>query len=88
MKLHGIENPSTSTKASDSSLCWMSALENTEKAGPDDRYADVYVDTTKSKEVYWIWLEMARPGSQENGLRRPEVFERPFRPDRKSFFAE
>jgi Fe-S-cluster-containing dehydrogenase component len=34
------------------------------------------------------WLEMTHPGPLENGLRRPEVFERPFWPDREMLFVE
>jgi anaerobic selenocysteine-containing dehydrogenase len=67
--------------------CWHQAV-YLEKARPEDRYGDVYVDTEKSKEVYRRWLAMTRPGPLENGLRRPEVFERPYRPDREVFFVE
>ena len=67
--------------------CWHNAV-YVEKARSGDRYADVYVDIEKSKEVYRRWLAMTRPGPLQNGLRRPEVFERPFRPDRKTFFVE
>ncbi len=67
--------------------CWHNAV-YLEKAHPEDRYGDVYVDTGKSKEVYRKWQAMTRPGPLENGLRRPEVFERPFRPDRDMFFVE
>ena len=31
---------------------------------------------------------MIRPGLLENGLRRPEVFDRPYRPDRAKFFVD
>jgi len=67
--------------------CWHQAV-YVEKAHPGDKYADVYVDTQKSMEVYRKWLAMTRPGPQEDGLRRPEVFERPFRPDREMFFEQ
>jgi len=67
--------------------CWHNAV-YLEKARPDDRYGDVYVDTEKNKEVYRKWLEMTRPGPQEDGLRRPEVFDRPYRPDRGMFFVD
>jgi hypothetical protein len=30
---------------------------------------------------------MTRPGPLENGLRRPEVFDRPYRPDREVYFV-
>ena len=66
--------------------CWHQAV-HLKKAHPGDRYGDVYVDTEKSKEIYRRWLSMTRPGPLENGLRRPEVFDRPYRPDRDVYFA-
>src|SRR4029453_3532510 len=41
------------------------------KAHADDRYADVFVDTQRSMEVYREWLAKARPGPGPGGLRRP-----------------
>ena len=41
------------------------------KAGPNDRYGDILVDTNKSHEVYRRWLEIARPAPGPDGLRRP-----------------
>jgi anaerobic selenocysteine-containing dehydrogenase len=67
--------------------CWHQAV-YLEKARPEDHYGDVYVDTEKSKAAYRRWLAMTRPGPLENGLRRPEVFERPYRPDREVFFVK
>lgn len=67
--------------------CWHQAV-FVEKALPGDRYGDVYVDTNKSKEVYRRWLAVTRPGPLENGLRRPEVFDRPYRPARETFFVD
>jgi anaerobic selenocysteine-containing dehydrogenase len=66
--------------------CWHQAV-YVEKAREGDRYGDVCVDTKKSLEVYRRWLAMTRPGPLENGLRRPEVFDRPFRPAREMFFV-
>lgn len=66
--------------------CWHQAV-FVEKAREGDRYGDVYVDTKKSLEVYRRWLAMTRPGPLKNGLRRPEVFDRPFRPAREMFFV-
>jgi anaerobic selenocysteine-containing dehydrogenase len=66
--------------------CWHQAV-YLEKARPEDRYGDIYVGTEKSKETYRRWLEMTRPGPLENGLRRPEVFDRPYRPDREEYFV-
>ncbi|MGH3086523.1 MAG: molybdopterin-dependent oxidoreductase [Rubrobacteraceae bacterium] len=67
--------------------CWHNAV-HVERAKPDDDYGDVYVDLEKSKAVYKKWLDMTRPGPINGGLRRPEVFDRPYRPDRESFFVE
>lgn len=65
--------------------CWHNAV-YVEGAGPEDRYGDVFVDTAKSREVYRRWLSMTRPGPQEDGLRRPEVFDRPYRPVREAYY--
>ncbi len=51
-----------------------------ERAGPDDRYGDVVVDTAKSMEVYRKWLELARPAPGPDGTRRPFWLFRPYRP--------
>ena len=67
--------------------CWHQAV-YLEKVRPGDHYGDIYVDTEKSKAAYRRWLAMTRPGPLENGLRRPEVFERPYRPDREVFFIK
>jgi hypothetical protein len=67
--------------------CWHQAV-YVEKARPGDQYADVYVDTEKSKEVYRRWLAMTRPGPLEDGLRRPQIFDRPYRPDEEFFYTE
>ena len=67
--------------------CWHQAV-YLEKVRPGDHYGDIYVDTEKSKAAYRRWLAMTRPGPLENGLRRPEVFERPYRPDREVFYIK
>jgi len=66
--------------------CWHQAV-YVEPAREGDRYGDVYVETAKSLEVYRRWLSMTRPGPHDSGLRRTEVFDRPFRPAREMFFA-
>jgi anaerobic selenocysteine-containing dehydrogenase len=65
--------------------CWHNAV-YVETARPEDRYGDVYVDSAKSREVYHRWLAMTRPGPQKDGLRRPEVFDRPYRPARGAYY--
>ena len=59
--------------------CWHQRV-TLEKAGPDDRYGDIFVDTAKSHEVYKEWLAMTRPAPGPGGLRRPPWFDRPLRP--------
>ncbi|MFQ5720475.1 MAG: hypothetical protein ACE5IK_13095, partial [Acidobacteriota bacterium] len=51
-----------------------------ERARPDDRYADVYVDTNASMTVYREWLALARPAPGPDGLRRPLWLARSVRP--------
>ncbi len=59
--------------------CWHQKV-RLEKAGPDDRYGDIYVDTAKSHDAYKEWLGMTRPAPGPGGLRRPLWFDRPLRP--------
>jgi len=59
--------------------CWHQRV-TLEKAAPDDRYGDIFVDTAKSHEVYKKWLAMTRPAPGPDGLRRPLWFDRPLRP--------
>jgi anaerobic selenocysteine-containing dehydrogenase len=59
--------------------CWHQRV-TLEKAGPGDRYGDIYVDTATSHEVYKEWLAMTRPAPGPDGLRRPLWFDRPLRP--------
>ena len=47
--------------------CWHQMV-RVEKAGPDDRYGDIFVDTNLSFAVYQRWKALARPGA---GARRP-----------------
>jgi len=57
-----------------------------EKAHPEDKYGDIFVDTNKSMEVYKEWLKMTRPAPGPDGLRRPLWFKRAFRPDEETFY--
>ncbi len=45
-----------------------------------DRYGDVFVDTTKSHEVYLEWLAKTKPGPGPGNLRRPMWLDRPVKP--------
>ncbi|MFT5477249.1 MAG: hypothetical protein ACI8Y8_002594, partial [Planctomycetota bacterium] len=59
--------------------CWHQKV-RVERAHADDRYADVFVDTNKSREVYREWLKKTRPAPGPGGLRRPLWMNRPLRP--------
>jgi anaerobic selenocysteine-containing dehydrogenase len=61
--------------------CWHQ-LVTVRKAGPDDRYGDIRVDTRRSMEIYREWLDMARPAGRfsPDGTRRPLWFKRPLKP--------
>jgi hypothetical protein len=56
-----------------------------ERARPDDQYADVEVDTTKSMEIYREWLALTRPAPGPGGLRRPLHFARAVRPAAEAY---
>ena len=59
--------------------CWHQRV-TIKPAEPDDRYADVVVDTNKSMEVYREWIAMTRPAPGPDNLRRPLWFARAVRP--------
>ncbi len=59
--------------------CWHQRV-TLEKAGPDDAYGDVMVDTAASHQVYQEWMARTRPAPGPGGLRRPLWFDRPLRP--------
>jgi anaerobic selenocysteine-containing dehydrogenase len=65
--------------------CWHQKV-RVEKAGADDRYGDVFVDTVKSHEVYQRWLELTRPAPGPGGLRRPLWMPRAYRPATTAFY--
>lgn len=48
----------------------------------------MYVDTEKREEVYRRWMAMTRQGTLQSGLRRTEVFDRPYRLNHEMFFVE
>ena len=58
------------------------------KAGADDRYGDIAVDTAKSFEVYREWLAKARPAPGPGNLRRPLWLPRAFKPDASAYRLE
>jgi anaerobic selenocysteine-containing dehydrogenase len=67
--------------------CWHQKV-RVLKAGPDDRYGDIEVDTDRSFEVYRQWLAMARPAPGPDGLRRPLWLPRAFKPDASAYRLE
>ncbi len=67
--------------------CWHQKV-RIEKAHPEDRYGDVFVDTEKAFQVYREWLKMARPAPGPNGLRRPLWLNRPLRPVEELFYLK
>ncbi len=67
--------------------CWHQKV-TLAKAGPGDRYGDVFVDTNKSMEVFREWLKLARPAPGPGGLRRPLWFPRPVKPDLSAYKME
>ncbi len=59
--------------------CWHQKV-RVERAPAGDRYGDVFVDTTRSMELYREWMAMTRPAPGPGGLRRPREILRAFRP--------
>ena len=64
--------------------CWHQKV-SLEPARPGDRYADIFVDIAKSREVYREWLAKTRPTLGPDGQRRPEFLMRPVKPKRRAF---
>jgi hypothetical protein len=58
------------------------------KAGPDDSYGDIVVDTNKSQEAYQRWLGLTRPAPGPGNLRRPLWLLRPYKPLPTAFDAD
>jgi anaerobic selenocysteine-containing dehydrogenase len=64
--------------------CWHQKVTVT-RAGADDRYGDIVVDTEKSFEVYRQWLALTRPAPGPGSLRRPLWLPRAFKPDASAY---
>ncbi|NOX63712.1 MAG: molybdopterin-dependent oxidoreductase [Chloroflexi bacterium] len=62
--------------------CWLQKAVKVEKAHPEDRHGDVWVDTNRSMEVYRQWVAMTRPATEvsPDGTRRPYWLKRPLKP--------
>jgi anaerobic selenocysteine-containing dehydrogenase len=67
--------------------CWHQKV-RLEKARPEDKYGDIFVDTNKSFEVYKKWIAMTRPAPGPNGLRRPLWMKRALRPAEETFYIK
>lgn len=58
--------------------CWHKKV-LVEKAGPEDKIGDVFVDINRTWEVYKAWRDqLTRPGPGPEGYRRPKWFPRPW----------
>jgi anaerobic selenocysteine-containing dehydrogenase len=66
--------------------CWHQAV-RVRKAGTDDRYGDIAVDTRRAAEVYRTWLALTRGADRysPNGTRRPYWLMRPLRPTKDAY---
>ncbi len=67
--------------------CWHQKVKVT-VAEPEDRYGDVFADTTKSMAVFREWLARARPAPGPGGLRRPLHLKRVVRPADETYRIE
>jgi anaerobic selenocysteine-containing dehydrogenase len=65
--------------------CWHQMV-RVERAGADDRYGDVFVDTNLSFAVYQRWKALTRPAPGPGGLRRPLWIPRVVRPEDAAFY--
>jgi len=67
--------------------CWLQKATKVEKAHPDDRHGDVFVDTRKSMEIYREWLALTRSAETHSpdGTRRPMWLKRPLKPTAEAY---
>ena len=65
--------------------CWHQKVRVT-KPGPEDKYADVFVDTNKSHDVYKRWLSKTRPAPGPDNLRRPLWLPRTYKPAPEAYY--
>jgi len=64
--------------------CWHQRVK-VEKAGADDRYGDISVDTNEAHRLYKEWMAKTRPAPGPDGTRRPYWFDRPLRPVKDAY---
>jgi anaerobic selenocysteine-containing dehydrogenase len=65
--------------------CWHQKV-RVIRAGPEDRYGDIFVDTNKAHEEYLRWLADTRPAPGPGNLRRPLWMARVYRPATEAFY--
>ncbi len=65
--------------------CWHQKV-TVAKAGAEDRYGDVFVDTNRAHEEYRRWLQMTRAAPGPDNLRRPLWMIRVYRPAPEAFY--
>ncbi len=67
--------------------CWLQKAINVQKAKPHDKHGDVWVDTTKSMEVYEEWKGLTRSAidTSPDGTRRPYWLKRPLKPIKEAY---
>ncbi len=67
--------------------CWLQKCLSVRKAGADERYGDVWVDTERSMQVYREWLSLTRSARTHSpdGTRRPYWLKRPLKPTREAY---
>lgn len=66
--------------------CWHQAV-RVVRAGPTDRFGDVFADAEKSRSAYEKWMAMTRSAEHHSpdGTRRPYWLLRPVRPERHAY---
>ncbi len=64
--------------------CWHQKV-RVERAPSTDRFADIFVDTKKSIEVYEEWKRTCKPAPGPGGLRRPLWLNRPLHPAEETY---
>lgn len=67
--------------------CWLQKATKVRKAGPEDRYGEVWVDTNRSMRVYQEWRDLTRSAVDHSpdGTRRPGWLKRPLKPVQEAY---
>ena len=64
--------------------CWHQKV-RVKRTEAEDRFGDVFVDTSKSREVFEEWLRMTKPAPGPDGTRRPLWLNRPLHPSADAY---